>query len=156
MPKLRYPHPELFRSIVEEIRSNVIEERTCDVGGIEITYTVSSWQGGDPGMWDEDGNVYVHESLALRDVTTADLVAFHEKTEIDNKLAGRSHAYAHRRALLLELLAAKETYVDFGRFRDYVHWRLSGYTGWKVPNRKKSQVVYATFSIKIVLREESC
>jgi len=93
-------------------------------------------RGGDPAIWDEDGNVYVHERLASIGRAYADLAAFHEKTEIDHKLAGRSHAYAHRRALLLELLAAKEIYDSPEQVRTYVHRRISGYPDRKVPDKE--------------------
>ena len=58
----------------------------------------------------------------------ADLGAFHEHTEIRHKLAGRSHGYAHHRALLEELLAAKQIF-DKDALTAYVHQmsvRLSG------------------------------
>ena len=64
----------------------------------------------------------------------ADLSAFHEHTEVCYKLAGRSHAYAHRRALLLELLAAKQIYDEDG-LSDYVRYRVFNYPDWKIPDR---------------------
>ena len=64
----------------------------------------------------------------------ADLSAFHEQTEVYHKLAGRSLAYAHRRALLLELLAAKDIYDEDG-LSDYVRYRVFNYPAWKAPDR---------------------
>ena len=48
--------------------------------------------------------------------------------------AGRSHAYAHRRALLQELLAAKETYDEHG-LREYVRYRVFNYPAWRIADR---------------------
>ena len=65
-------------------------------------------------MYDEDGNIYLPESFANAEPEFAYLVVLHEHVEIGHKLAGRSHAYAHRRAYLAELLAAKEMFSGPG------------------------------------------
>ncbi|MCY4110468.1 MAG: hypothetical protein OXF96_00835, partial [Chloroflexi bacterium] len=63
------------------------------------------------------------------------LVVLHEHVEIAHKLAGRSHAYAHRRAYLAELLSAKETFTGPGELRQFLKRRIGGYPDWKVPNK---------------------
>ena len=85
-------------------------------------------------MYDHDGNIYMPESRVRSDRMRADLSALHEHTEICHKLAGRSHAYAHRRGLLTELLAAKQVYDEEG-LKAYVHHRVSGYPDWKIPDK---------------------
>ena len=62
-------------------------------------------------------------------------MVLHEHVEIAHKLAGRSHAYAHRRALLAELLAAKELFSGPGELRQFLKRRVGGYPDWKVPNK---------------------
>ena len=90
--------------------------------------------GPEPAIHDHCGNIYVPESRFRSDAMRADLSAFHEHVEVRHKLAGRSHAYAHRRALLHELLAARETYDEHG-LREYVRYRVFSYPAWKVPDR---------------------
>ena len=88
--------------LLGQIKDNVIGERACDIGGMEVRYVVFSWPGGDDpiGSYDEEGTIYVSDNLLRTNPKDADLTAFHEQLEINRKRAGRSHAYAHRRALL--------------------------------------------------------
>ena len=74
------------------------------------------------------------KAASAPDSMRADMSAFHEHTEVLHKLAGRTHAYAHRRALLEELLAARETYDEHG-LREYVRYRVFNYPAWKAPDR---------------------
>jgi hypothetical protein len=85
----------------------------------------------DPGIWDGEGNIYISHRAVERDADAADLTAFHEQTEFDLKAAGRNHADAHRRALLLELLAAKSVFPEPERQRKFVESRVGGYPDWK-------------------------
>ena len=78
----------------------------------------------------------------------ADLAAFHEHTEIRHKLAGRSHGYAHHRALLEELLAAKQIF-DNDALTAYVHQRVFGYPDWKLPDKESIEEKLCEFSQSI-------
>ena len=66
----------------------------------------------------------------------ADLTAFHEQTEIGHKLAGRSHAYPHRRVLLEELLAAKQVFEPTGGLRGFIRNRTGMYPDQKVRDKE--------------------
>lgn len=135
--KIRLPHEgETVNRLIRQIKDATIETRTATVSGVEIAYSVCApWPRGlDDAMYDHDGNIYLPESSVLADPTRSDLTAFHEHTEIRHKLAGRSHAYAHRRGLLEELLAAKQIYDEDG-LKAYVHRRVFGYPDWKIPDR---------------------
>ncbi|MCY3958464.1 MAG: hypothetical protein OXG65_09235 [Chloroflexi bacterium] len=134
--RLKLPHPELTE-LVEAIRANVSGERTCTVDGTEIPYLVCDpWPDeADLAMYDEDGNIYLPQRCADENPERANLVALHEHVEITHKLAGRSHAYAHRRAILMELLAAKVMFEGTGTLHTYLTWRIGAYPDWKVPDR---------------------
>ncbi len=134
--RLRLPHPELIR-IVDAIKTSVTDERTCEVDGVAVRYFLCDpWPDeADLAMYDEDGNIYLPERFAGGRPQRAELVALHEQVEISHKLAGRSHAYAHRRAILIELLAAKATFRGPGQLREYLHWRIGVYPDWKVPDK---------------------
>ena len=136
-PRLRLPHEgdEVDR-LIGQIKDAVRETRTTVVTGVEVTYSICDpWPLGlDMAMYDHDGNIYMPESRVRSDQTRAELSALHEHTEIQHKLAGRSHAYAHRRGLLEELLAAKQIYDEEG-LKAYVHYRVSGYPDWKIPEK---------------------
>lgn len=134
--RLKLPHPEL-RELVAVLKASVTCERTCEVDGAEIRYFICDpWpENADLAMYDEDGNVYLPESFVNAEPEFAYLVVLHEHVEIGHKLAGRSHAYAHRRALLAELLAAKEMFSGPGELRQFLKRRIGGYPDWKVPNK---------------------
>ena len=139
--KIRLPHEgETVNRLLRQIKDAIIETRTAVVSGVEIKYSICApWPRGlDDAMYDHDGNIYLPESSVRSDPTRADLTAFHEHTEIRHKLAGRSHAYAHRRGLLEELLAAKQIYDEDG-LKAYVHGRVFGYPDWKIPDRDAIQ-----------------
>ena len=138
MKRLRLPHEESLRPLLQRIKDNVTQARTCVIDGVEVRYMVcSSWPDGvDEAVYDEEGNIYLPETLVRADRRRADLTAYHEKIEINHKLAGRSHAYAHRRALLLELLAAKRMVSQPAQLRRYVRERVNGYPQWKIPDRQ--------------------
>jgi len=136
--RLKLPHPKLAR-LVEAIKSNVSGERTCTVDGTKIRHLLCDpWpDGADLAMYDEDGSIYIPLQFAISNPERADLVALHEQVEITHKLAGRSHAYAHRRAILIELLAAKAKLAGTGALSAYLTWRIGAYPGWKVPDKPR-------------------
>lgn len=130
---LRLPHPELL-PIVERVKDKVISTRRATVAGTEITYAVFRHVADLPndGAWyDTDGALYVAEDLVAWDEQVADLTAYHEFEEVRHKKAGRPHAYAHRRAYLAELLAARQVYADADALHRYLRWRIGGYPAWK-------------------------
>ena len=134
--RLKLPHPELTE-LVEAIRANVSGERTCTVEGTKIRYLLCDpWPDeADLAMYDEDGNIYLPQRFAVDHPERANLAALHEHIEITHKLAGRRHAYAHRRAILIELLAAKALFDGPGAPRAYLTWRIGAYPDWKVPEK---------------------
>ena len=138
--RIRLPHEgEGVDRLIRQIKEGVRETRTTVVAGVEVTYSICAWPPGfDPAVYDHEGNIYLSEDYVRADPTRADLTAFHERTEVRHKLAGRPHAYAHRRGLLEELLAAKQTYDEAG-LTAYVHQRVFGYPDWKIPDRDAIQ-----------------
>ena len=135
--RIRLPHEgEDVDRLMRQLKEAVQETRTAVVAGVEVAYSICApWpSGADIAMYDHDGNIYLPESYVRAEPTRADLSALHEHTEISHKRAGRSHAYAHRRALLSELLAAKQVY-DEDELRRYVRERVFAYPDWKIPNR---------------------
>ena len=135
--KLRLPHEgEWVEQLIRQIKEAVRETRTVEIAGVEVTYSICApWPPGmDPAMYDHDGNIYLPEKSVQSNPTYADLSAFHEHTEIRHKLAGRSHPYAHRRALLEEFLVAKRIF-DKDALAAYVYFRVYGYPDWKIPDR---------------------
>ena len=135
--RIRLPHEgEAIDRLIRQIKEAVRETRTTVVTGVEVTYSVCApWpRGMDPAMYDHDGNIYLPEKSVRSNPIYADLTAFHEHTEIRHKLAGRPHSYAHRRALLEELLAAKQIF-DKDALAAYVHKRVYSYPDWKIPDK---------------------
>jgi hypothetical protein len=132
-----------------------MEERSTMIAGIGVSYkSCTPWpQGLDPAIYDEEGNIYVSHRFVEMDPDAAGLVVFHEQTEIDQKAAGRSHAYAHRRALLLQLLAAKTIFVEPERLRQFVHSHIGGYPDWTLPNKAEvAEWLYDLLSAERPLR----
>lgn len=130
---LRLPHPELL-PIIERVKCNVIGNRRTTIAGTEITYAVFRQAVDIPsdGAWyDTEGTLYVAEDMLVWDEQVADLIAYHEFEEVRHKKAGRAHAYAHRRAYLTELLAARHVYADAEALRTYLRWRIGAYPPWK-------------------------
>ena len=135
--RIRLPHEgEWVDQLLREVKDAVRESRTVVVAGVDVSYSVCDpWPlGGEPAIYDHDGNIYLPAIYVSAHPMYADLVAYHEHIEIGHKLAGRPHAYAHRRALLEELLAAKQSYDEDG-LRPYVHQRVFGYPDWKIPDK---------------------
>jgi hypothetical protein len=131
--EVKLPHPDIFQRALEQIRVSSMEERTRVIAGTEVRYwSCTPWpEGMDPGIYDGEGNIYVSHRVVERDSDEADLTAFHEQTEIDIKAAARNHAYAHRRALLLELLAVKTIFLEPERQHRFVDSRVGAYPDWK-------------------------
>ncbi|HEY3081974.1 MAG TPA: hypothetical protein VGM69_18950 [Chloroflexota bacterium] len=118
------------------IRPNVVGERRRTVAGTEVRYLLFRRTPGGPGAWwDADGSVYIpdQDEFIGSDERRAGLIALHEQTEYRHRAAGRPHAYAHRRAYLAELLAAREV-LDPLELERYVRERLRPYPSWKVPD----------------------
>jgi hypothetical protein len=120
---------------VEAVTTKVVGERQTEVAGVPVRYAVYRWGPGPPadvGCYDREGTIYIWEGHLQADARRADLTAFHEHVELGHKAAGRAHAYAHRRALLAELLAAKALLTGPGEFRRYLEARVRPYPAWKV------------------------
>jgi hypothetical protein len=116
------------------IRPNVVGERRCAVAGTPVRYLLFRRLPDGPGAWwDADGNVYLPDwdDFIGSDERRACLIALHEQTEHGHRAAGRPHAYAHRRAYLAELLAAREV-LDPAELDRYVRERLRPYPAAKV------------------------
>ena len=137
MPRrVRLPHEgEEIDRIIRQIKDAVCDTRTTVIAGAEVTYSICEpWPlEPEPAIHDHYGNIYVPASRFASDTLRADLGAYHEHVEVQHELAGRSHAYAHRRALLMELLAARDIY-DADGLREYVRYRVSIYPAWKIPD----------------------
>ena len=131
---LRLPHPE-FAGMIETIKRDVVGARVTSVAGTRVPYAVFRSGEGAPDLafYDEAGAIYVSEIIVKADARSADLCAYHEHVEIRHKRAGRSHAYAHRRAYVEELLAAKDLFCGPDELLGYLRSRVEGYPEWKVP-----------------------
>jgi hypothetical protein len=129
---LRLPHPEA-PDMFETIRRSVIRQEACVVGGVSVSYDVfrTGAETPDLAFYDQHGTIYIPEVLVQFNEQYAHLVALHEHVEVHHKRAGRAHAYAHRRALLAELLAAKQLFSDSDQLEGYLRWRIGGYPAWK-------------------------
>ncbi len=138
--KLRLPHPELV-AVVEGIKRNVIGTRRAVVADIDLCYAVFR---RDPDLaevgeerweidacYDVEGTIYLRDDLVAFDERVADLTAYHEHVEIQHKVAGRAHAYAHRRAYVEELLAARQVFGEAAEIERYLRWLIGGYPAWK-------------------------
>ena len=135
--RVRLPHEgEEVDRLIRQIKDAVVETRTTVIAGVEVTYSICDpWPlEPEPAIHDHYGNIYVPARRFNADAMWADLSAYHEHVEVGHKLAGRSHAYAHRRALLHELLAARDIYDEDG-LREYVRYRVFNYPAWKIPDR---------------------
>ncbi len=132
---LRLPHPELA-GLIDAVRRHIIGTRVASIAGAEVPYSVfrASTEAPDAAFYDGDGAIYVSEDLLDPDTRVADLTTYHEHVEIRHKRAGRSHAYAHRRAYVEELLAAKALFAGPGELLRYLRRRIGGYPEWKVPD----------------------
>jgi hypothetical protein len=124
--------------MIELLNANVVEKRITMVGDLEVTYSICSvWPDGlDLATYDADGNIYMSESYVRADLQRADLTAFHETVETRRKIAGQSHAYAHRRALLEEFLTAKQILGET-ELKAYVDRRIDGYPSWKFTDEER-------------------
>ena len=137
--RIRLPHEgEEVDRIIRQIRDAARETRMTTIAGAEVTYSICDpWPlEPEPAIYDHHGNIYVPASRFESDALRADLSAYHEHVEVQHKLAGRSHAYAHRRALLMELLAARDIYDKDG-LREHVQYRVCNYPAWKDPRQER-------------------
>jgi hypothetical protein len=132
---LRLPDPSIAEQL-RVIQRNAIGTQHSAVAGLELDYTIFRADPGSPSLgacYDEDGTVYIPEALVQADKRHADLIAFHEHAEIRHKRAGRSHAYAHRHALVEEFLTAKQIHDERSALKRYLVWRVKGYPASKIP-----------------------
>ena len=122
---LRLPHADAAR-LISAIKRDVLNTRHTVVVGSHFSYAVfrSGTDTPDLAFYDEAGTIYLPDDLVALDGRFADLIAFHEHIEIRHKRVGRAHAYAHRRALMEELLAAKQVFVELAECQQYVRWRI--------------------------------
>jgi hypothetical protein len=129
---LRLPHPEAA-TLFEAIRRSVVRHEARDVAGVSVSYDVFRTEAETPDLafYDETGTIYIPDALIQFNEHYAHLIALHEHVEVQHKRAGRAHAYAHRRAWLAELLAAKQLFSDADRLAGYLRWRIGGYPAWK-------------------------
>lgn len=155
--KIQLPHEgEEIDRLIRHMKEAVVETRTTTICDTRIEYAVCDpWpEGLDEAMYDQDGRIYLPESSVRSDARRADLGAYHEHVEICHKLAGRSHGYAHHRALLMEFLAAKQAY-DKNGLKQYVHDRVFMYPDWKMPDKSNvAQGLCELLSAKRPLRRE--
>jgi hypothetical protein len=125
---LRLPHPEAA-ALLDPIKRDVIRIEQHTVADTALSYAVFRSEAHTPDLafYDTDGTIYIPEDLVQFDQHYAHLIALHEHVEIQHKRAARPHAYAHRRALLVEFLAAKQIFSQPGQLECYLHWRIGGY-----------------------------
>ena len=125
---LRLPHPEATE-LLDAIKQAVIRTEQAVVADIPLSYAVFRCEADTPDLafYDEAGTIYIPEDLIRFNEQYAHLCALHEHVEIQHKLASRSHAYAHRRALQAELLVAKQIFPDLEQLEGYLHWRIGLY-----------------------------
>jgi hypothetical protein len=133
---IRLPHPEVA-ALVEAIRRSVIRREARVVAGVSVSYDVFRTEAETPDLafYDETGTIYIPEALVDFNEQYAHLIAFHEHVEVHHKRAGRAHAYAHRRAWLAELLAAKQLFSEADQLEGYLRWRIGLYPAWKNLNQ---------------------
>ena len=117
---LRLPHPEVTE-LLDAIKQKVIRTEKAVVADLALSYTVFRYRGDTPDLvfYDETGTIYIPADLIEFDEQYAHLFALHEQVEIQHKLASRSHAYAHRRALHAEFLAAKQIFLDVNQLEAF-------------------------------------
>jgi len=129
---LRLPHPE-FAALIDAIKRDVIRRESIVLTDVPISYAVFRSEAATPDLafYDEQGTIYIPENLLQYNQQYAHLFALHEHVEIQHKRAGRPHAYAHRRALLAELLAAKQIFSEPHHLAGYLQWRIGLYPAWK-------------------------
>ncbi len=104
------------------------------MAGTDVSYSIFRRDPTVPDFgacYDVDGAIYLREDLVAFDERVANLTAYHEHVEIQHKVAGRAHAYAHRRAYVAELLAARQVFGELADVRRYLRWRVEGYPPWK-------------------------
>ncbi len=125
---LRLPHPEVA-ALLDPIKRDVIRIEQPTVADTALSYAVFRSEADTPDLafYDTDGTIYIPEDLVQFDEQYAQLIALHEHVEIQHKRAARPHAYAHRRALLAEFLAAKRIFSEPGQLERYLHWRIGLY-----------------------------
>ena len=128
MAKLRFPHPE-FARMVDAIKCDVIRREEIILTDRLIPFAVfrSETPSPDLAFYDEDGMIYIPEDLLQFNEKYAHLAALHEHVEVQHKRAERTHAYAHRRALLIEFLTAKQVFTEAHQLKDYLQWRIGLY-----------------------------
>jgi hypothetical protein len=82
-------------------------------------------------FYDEAGMIFVPEQLLESRPEAADLLAFHESTEIELKMRGYRHAYAHRRSMVAELMAIPGYCPNIRAADEYLRWRFTNHPRWR-------------------------
>jgi hypothetical protein len=125
---LRLPHPEVAH-LIEAVQREVIRREELVLIDTPIAYAVFRTEADTPDLafYDECGTIYIPEDLLQFSEHYAHVIALHEHVEIQHKRAGRPHAYAHRRALLAELLAARQIFTEAPQLASYLQWRIGLY-----------------------------
>ena len=147
---LRMPHPEVT-VLFDAIKRAVIRTEQVTVGDLPLSYAVFRSEADTPDLvfYDEAGTIYIPADLLEFNERYAHLCALHEHVEIQHKLASRSHAYAHRRALQAEFLAAKQIFPDLKQLEGYLHWRIGLY-----PESKRFDRVDLLAKLMLILTSE--
>ena len=129
---LRMPHPEVT-VLFDAIKRAVIRTEQVTIADLSLSYAVFRSEADTPDLifYDEAGTIYIPEDLIEFNEQYAHLGVLHEHVEIQHKLALRSHAYAHRRALQAEFLAAKRIFPDLKQLEGYLRWRIGLYPEFK-------------------------
>jgi hypothetical protein len=134
--RVKLPHPEL-QPVLSAMARSVIETRSVSVAGTHVEYDLftPTWETHDiDAAYSESGRILVSTDLVSAGQRYADLAALHEHVEIQHKVAGRSHAYAHRRAFVHELLPAGRIFqASRDDLASYIAWRIGAYPPDKVP-----------------------
>lgn len=134
--RVKLPHPEL-QPVLSAMAGSVVETRSTSVAGTQVEFdlfTPTSETHAIDAAYSASGRILVSTDLAGAGQRYADLAALHEHVEIQHKLAGRSHAYAHRRAFVHELLAAGRVFQNSrDDLASYIAWRIGAYPLDKVP-----------------------
>lgn len=135
MRRLSLPHPEIAQSFLDSI--HIIDHVQHEVGDITVEYFLFTIETNeDPiGLYDEDGTIYISNTLTAISPAYADLVAYHETCEIEYKRNGAVHQEAHWTAYTDELEVAKRIFTDTDQLSNYISWRLSIYPESRIQNK---------------------
>jgi len=127
---------DMFRNLYAFMKGNRVGAKRCEILSEEFEYHIFKDSGMNPyptqpGAYDPDGEIYISDKVLQENSLFADLVAYHEKKEVDflkeRNLSQRvnrirfpkqdfySHFFAHWK----ELKAA----YSLGVLKEYLNWR---------------------------------